>query len=258
MELLVCIKQVPDDSVEISLDPVSKTPALQGVTPVVNAFDTYALEMAARLKEAHGGEITVVSIGGEDVKNSLKNCLAVGADNAYLVKDEAAFSHDPTGIAKTLKKAIGEIEKDKGKPFDLIFCGKESTDYASSQVGLFLGEECSLPVAANVISVEPVEGGIKLKQETEEGYRVMEAALPCVVTIQKPNYDPRYPTIKSKMAARKKEITELSPIENLESQFKVLQILEPPKRAAGVKIKGDNIQEAVTEAMSVMTKARIF
>ena len=77
MEILVCVKQVPDDSVEISLDPKTGAPALDGVTPVVNAFDTYALEMAVRLKEAAGGEVTVLSIGDESVKNSLKNCLAV-------------------------------------------------------------------------------------------------------------------------------------------------------------------------------------
>ena len=87
MEILVCIKQVPDDSVEISLDEATGKPALDGVTPVVNAFDTYAEEMAVRLKEAVAeSEVTVVSIGDDSVKNSLKNCLAVGADHAYLVK----------------------------------------------------------------------------------------------------------------------------------------------------------------------------
>ena len=90
MEILVCIKQVPDDSVEISLNEATGKPALDDVTPVVNAFDTYAEEMAVRLKEAVEGEVTVVSIGDDSVKNSLKNCLAVGADHAYLVKCEDA------------------------------------------------------------------------------------------------------------------------------------------------------------------------
>ena len=102
MEILVCVKQVPDDSVEISLDPKTGAPALDGVTPVVNAFDTYALEMAVRLKEAAGGEVTVLSIGDESVKNSLKNCLAVGADYAYLAANDAYQSADPEIIAKEL------------------------------------------------------------------------------------------------------------------------------------------------------------
>ena len=88
MELLVCIKQVPDDSVEIHLN-AEGTPDLANVTPVVNAFDTYALEMAARLKESSEGEVTVVCVGEDSAKNSLKNCLAVGADHAFLVSDEA-------------------------------------------------------------------------------------------------------------------------------------------------------------------------
>ena len=87
MEILVCIKQVPDDSVEIKLNRDTNKPAIENVTPVVNAFDTYALEMAARFKEANGGEITVISIGSEKAKDSLKNCLAVGANKAFLVSD---------------------------------------------------------------------------------------------------------------------------------------------------------------------------
>ena len=99
MEILVCIKQVPDDSVEISLNSSTGKPNFDGVTQIVNAFDTYALEMATRLKEKAGGEITVVSIGDESVKNSLKNCLAVGADKAYLVKEEGAEELDPAGLS---------------------------------------------------------------------------------------------------------------------------------------------------------------
>lgn len=126
MEMLVCIKQVPDDSVEISLDPAAKEPALEGITPVVNAFDTYALEMAARLKETLGGEITVVSIGNEGVKNSLKNCLAVGADGAYLVKHENAESLDPLSITRILRKAAHDIEENLGKKNLILFSAERN------------------------------------------------------------------------------------------------------------------------------------
>lgn len=258
MEMLVCIKQVPDDSVEISLDPGTKEPALIGVTPVVNAFDTYALEMAARLKETHGGEIIVVSVGNDEVKNSLKNCLAVGADHAYLVKHEKSESLDPCGIANVLKKVVHDIEEELETKFDLILCGKESTDYASSQVGLLLASKLRLPVATNIIKVEPMDGIMRIKQETEEGYRSIEAKTPCVVTVQKPDYDPRYPTIKSKMAARKKEIKELSPSEEVSSMLEVIRVFEPAKRAAGIKLKADSEQEVVAQAMSVMTAAKVF
>ncbi len=258
MEILVCIKQVPDDSVEISLNSSTGKPNFDGVTEIVNAFDTYALEMATRLKEKAGGEITVVSIGDESVKNSLKNCLAVGADKAYLVKEDGAEGLDPAGISKNLVKAKEEIENILGKKFDILFFGKEATDYASSQVGLLAAEELSLPSAANVVDIETEDGKVKIKQETEDGYNIIEAKLPCVVTVQKPNYEPRYPTIKTKMAARKKPIDELQPAEKPESFMEVVKVFEPAKRQAGVKIKAETAEEAVAQAVKMMTDAKVF
>lgn len=258
MEILVCIKQVPDDSVEISLNSSTGKPNFDGVTEIVNAFDTYALEMATRLKEKAGGEITVVSIGDESVKNSHKNCLAVGADKAYLVKEDGAEGLDPAGISKNLVKAKEEIENILGKKFDILFFGKEATDYASSQVGLLAAEELSLPSAANVVDIETEDGKVKIKQETEDGYNIIEAELPCVVTVQKPNYEPRYPTIKTKMAARKKPIDELQPAEKPESFMEVVKVFEPAKRQAGVKIKAETAEEAVAQAVKMMTDAKVF
>ena len=258
MEILVCIKQVPDDSVEISLNSSTGKPNFDGVTQIVNAFDTYALEMATRLKEKAGGEITVVSIGDESVKNSLKNCLAVGADKAYLVKEEGAEGLDSAGISKNLVKAKEEIENILGKKFDILFFGKEATDYASSQVGLLAAEELSLPSAANVVDIETEDGKVKIKQETEDGYNIIEAELPCIVTVQKPNYEPRYPTIKTKMAARKKPIDELQPAEKPESFMEVVKVFEPAKRQAGIKIKAETAEEAVAEAVKMMTDAKVF
>lgn len=258
MEILVCIKQVPDDSVEISLNSSTGKPNLDGITQIVNAFDTYALEMATRLKEKVGGEITVVSIGDESVKNSLKNCLAVGADKAYLVKDEDVEKLDPNGIVKLLGKAKEDIETSLGKKFDIVFFGKEATDYASSQVGLLVAEELSLPAVANVVDIETENGVAKIKQETEDGYNMIEASLPCIVTVQKPNYEPRYPTIKTKMAARKKPIDELEPAEKSESFMEVVKVFEPAKRQAGVKIKAETAEEVVAEAIKLMADAKVF
>ena len=140
MNILVCIKQVPDDSVEIHLN-ADGAPDLANVTPVVNAFDTYALEMAARLKESSEGEVTVVCVGEDSAKNSLKNCLAVGADHAFLVSDDAFKDSDTTGIANILKNVVAKLEADNGQKFDLIFTGKEATDAALGQGGLMLAEE---------------------------------------------------------------------------------------------------------------------
>jgi len=113
-------------------------------------------------------------------------------------------------------------------------------------------------VTTNIIKVESMDGLMRIKQETEEGYRSIEAAVPCVVTVQKPDYDPRYPTIKSKMAARKKEIKELTASEEGNSMLEVIRVFEPAKRAAGIKLKADSEQEVVAQAMSVMTAAKVF
>ena len=142
MEILVCIKQVADDSVEIFMNEKTGKPALEGVEKVVNAFDTYALEMAVRLKEAKGDTtVTTLSLGGEDAKNSLKNCLAVGADEAFYIKDENYQEKDAVIIAQALSNGIKKIEEQRGKKFDIIFCGKETTDFATGQVGIMLADE---------------------------------------------------------------------------------------------------------------------
>lgn len=258
MEILVCIKEVPDDSVQIQLNEETQQPNLKDVTPVVNAFDTYALEMATRLKEEVEGTVVVVSIGNEEAKNSLKNCLAVGADEAFLVKEDGVAEYDSLKIAKKLAEAVKKIEAERGKEFDVIFCGKETTDHATSQVPLMLADELDLGVMTNVIEIENADGTIDAKQELDEGYRVYEGKLPVVISVNKPNYDPRYPTIKSKMQARKKPINDLAVDFDQEDLIKVVKIYEPAKRAAGVKINEEAVEDTVAKAMEVMTEAKIF
>ena len=125
--------------------------------------------------------MTVLSIGDESVKNSLKNCLAVGADYAYLAANDAYQSADPEIIAKELKAAKEAIKERTGKKFDIVFCGKETTDFASGQVGTILAKELSAPVTADVVDITAGEGKVTVKQETEEGYCMIESGLPCVV-----------------------------------------------------------------------------
>lgn len=263
MNILVCIKQVPDDSVEISLGQDGK-PAIADVTPVVNAFDTYALEMAARLKEAKddGSEITVLCVGPESAKNSLKNCLAVGADFAYLVNSDGLPKTDALGIAVLLKGAVAKLEAEKGA-FDLIFTGKEATDVTLGQTGIYLAEKLGRPVVTDVLAVELNDAVVKANHETEEGYRVIEAQAPAVLTVSKPNYDPRYPTIKNKMAARRKPIDEiaqdgLAEASELQAKVAILNEYEPPKREAGVKIQEETVEESVEKAMKLLLDARVL
>ncbi len=261
MEILVCMKQVPDDSVEIRLG-ASGEPDLSQAEPQGNAFDTYALELATRFVEANGGTITVATVGTEDDKICLRSSLAVGAKKSALI--EGAEQADSAVTASILAAGIKKLEADEGKPFDMILCGRESTDYISGEVGEILAEKMGRPFVTDVVEVTPGEGKVQLKKELEAGYAIVEAALPCVCTISKPNYDPRYPSIKSKLAARRAVIPTIGKdalsFADGELALKVshLSYKEPPKRAAGEKIQEEDPEKAVARAFEIFAADKVL
>ena len=263
MEILVCVKQVPDDSVKIGLNSAGQ-PATDGVTLVANAFDTYALEMATRFKEANEGTITVMAIGPEKAKDALKSCLAVGASKAYLVSDEAFNNADSLVTSYIISKAVAKIEELNGAKFDIIFCGKESTDCTTGMVGPELAEKLGLGCVTGAIDLKLNGDKLNVNQETEEGYNVVEVSMPAVLTVSKPEYDPRYPTMKSKMAARKIPIDTLTGADigleddKLVPAVKVTALSEPPKKQAGVKINEKTLEDTMAKAMAVLAEAKVF
>jgi len=263
MNILVCIKQVPDDSIEVTAK--DNKPNLSEIGKVVNAFDTYALEMAARFKEANDGEITVLSIGDKSTEKSLKNCLAVGGNRAILINDEELKESDTLGTAYILANGIKKIEEENGEKFDIIFCGKESTDTACGQVGAQISEILGRGFATDIIDISTKDNIFSFNQETEDGYNVVETNCPCVVTVTKPNYDPRYPTIKNKMKARRMPIDSLK-IPNLDNEkvgregacVKVINFYEPPKKEAGIKIQEEKCEDSTLKAIQIMAEAKVF
>ncbi|MBP2032749.1 electron transfer flavoprotein beta subunit [Clostridium algifaecis] len=257
MKILICVKQVPDDSIEIHLDNKTKKPNLNGVGLAANAFDTYALELAVRFMEANGGNVSVLNVGADDSLNTLKNCLAVGAKEAFFVKDDSYANLDAMGAADALADAIHKIEKDKNEKFDLILCGKESTDEITGQVGAMLAEKLGTGFVSSAIEIDLKNDSLEVHQETEEGYNLVSLKTPAVLTISKPDYDPRYPTIKNKMASRKAVIPTYSAAEIGEvKQAKVccVEYVEPPKKEAGIKIQEKDAALAVSAAMEQMKK----
>lgn len=258
MDILVFVKQVPDDSVEIHLDPASGKPATEAAEKVTNAFDTYALELAARYSEAHGGEVTVAAIGSADCTSMMKNLLAVGAKKAYLFSDAAFEGADEGATAAYLAKLVKKCEAENGQPYGMILCGKESTDEISSQVGARLSEILGTGFVSSVIEVEPQDESLVAKQETEEGYVRYQTAMPAVFTIAKPGYDPRYPNIKAKLAARKAVVPVFTAADaGVEKQAALVSCesySEPPKRSAGVRIKEKEAEEAVRKALEIMAQ----
>ncbi len=257
MQILLCVKQVPDDSIEIHLDNEMKKPKLNGVSLVANAFDTYALELAVRFTEAHGGKVSVLTVGADDSLNTLKNCLAVGAKEAFFVKDDLYADLDAMGTADVLADAIHKIEKDKGEKFDLILCGKESTDEITGQVGAMLSEKLGTGYVSSAIEIDLKDNSMEIHQETEEGYNLVSLECPAVVTVSKPDYDPRYPTIKSKMASRKAVIPTYSAAEIGEvkqAKVRLIEYVAPPKKEAGIKIQEKDATLAVSAVMEQMKK----
>ena len=257
MEIILCVKQVPDDSVEIHLDNGGKRPNLNGVSLVANAFDTYALELAVRLIEAHGGNVSVLTVGAEDSLNTLKNCLSVGAKEAFFVKDDLYADLDAMGAADALADAINKIENEKGKKFDLILCGKESTDEITGQVGAMLAEKLKMGFVSSVIEIDLKDNDMEVHQETDEGYNLVSLKSPAVLTVSKPNYDPRYPTIKTKMASRKAVIPTYSAAEIGEvkqAKVRCIKYATPPKKEAGIKIQEKDAVLAVSAVMEQMKK----
>jgi electron transfer flavoprotein alpha/beta subunit len=257
MQILLCVKQVPEDSIEIHLDNEMKKPNLNKVSLVANAFDTYALELAVRFMEAHGGNVSVLTVGSDDSSNTLKNCLAVGAKEAFFVKDDLYADLDAMGTAHVLADAIHKIEKDKGEKFDLILCGKESTDEITGQVGAMLAEKLRTGFVSSAIEIDFKDDVMEVHQETDEGYNVVSLESPAVVTVSKPDYDPRYATIKTKMASRKAVIPTYCAAEIGEvkqAKVRCIEYVEPPKKAAGVKIQEKDAVLAVSAAMEQMKK----
>lgn len=256
MNILVFIKEVPDDSVAVSVQ--GDRAAISDITPVVNAFDTYSLEMAVRLKEANEeSQVVVVSIGNEEVKNSLKNCLAVGADKAYLVKNDDYRKLDTKAISEILMGAREKLEAELGA-FDVICFGKETTDAEASQVGVYFANKSDLGVVTSVIAMEKDGDKLVTKQEIDGGYRQVEILLPSVVTIAKPDYEPRYPTIKSKMAARRQKIDDLEVEATSSPILEEVKDFEPKKREAGVKIQEEEVEDTVAKAISLMLEQKVL
>ncbi|MBE6905914.1 MAG: electron transfer flavoprotein subunit beta/FixA family protein [Ruminococcaceae bacterium] len=205
MNILVCVKQVPDTT-EIKIDPVTKTLIRAGVPSILNPFDSYALEMALRIKDVSKGRVVVLSMGPTQARNVLKECLSVGADAAYLVSDRAFGGSDTLATSYILSCAIDAVEEREGK-FDVILCGKQAIDGDTAQVGPEIAEQKNLPQVTCAIEISAEsQQSLLVKKENETGYQEIRIHTPCVITATKPNFELRWPTLRSKIDAISAEI----------------------------------------------------
>ena len=264
MNILVCVKQVPDTT-EIKIDPVKNTLIRDGVPSILNPFDGYALEAAARIKDKDPGtKIVALSMGPEQAKAVLKECLSIAADKAYLVSDRAFGGSDTLATSYIISETIRKVEELEGK-FDAIFCGKQAIDGDTAQVGPEIAEHLDLPQVTYGLEAEADGGVLKVRKEVEEGIEIIAVKTPCLVTFTKPAWDPRYPTIKRKMAANRAVIPTLTaadlPSINLDnaglkgSPTKVKKTFVPQKKTGGVKIQEADSAASARKLFELLSSA---
>ncbi len=209
MNICVCIKQVPDTN-RIKIDPVTNTLVRKGVPSIINPFDTFAVEMAAGLKEKNGGKVIVVSMGPEQALGALRVCLSVGADEAYLISDRAFGGSDTLATGYILAGALRKIEEIEGLKFDLIMCGKQAIDGDTAQVGPQLAEQLGYAQVTYAMDVEEKEDGTIVKREVDGGYDITKVRTPAVITIVESPQMPRYATYSTRCQAKAKTINVLN------------------------------------------------
>lgn len=246
MKFVILIKQVPEIAL-INVDENANEVILPQGPGTVNPFDEYAVEEALRLKEKLGGECLVMTVGTERAESALRACLALGVDSAYLLTDPSFEKSDQQAIAKIISAGLKKLGE-----YDLILSGKQAIDSDAAQVPGAVAANLGLPQAMFVKKIEGITDGLAtVYRTTEEGYDVVEMSLPAVVSVVKEINEPRLPSLKGKMAAKKKEIVKWNAADleldgsgiGADSQTATTKVSPPPPRPKGEMIEGETPEE---------------
>ncbi|MEA3400686.1 MAG: electron transfer flavoprotein subunit beta/FixA family protein [Armatimonadota bacterium] len=200
MNIIVCIKQVPDTS-EVQIDPETNTIVREGVPAIINPFDENAIEAAVQLVEEHGGTVTVISMGPPQAEDALREALAMGADEAILISDRCFAASDTLATSYVLSSAIRQIGD-----YDLILTGKQAFDGDTAQVPPGIAEHLGIPQVTFAIGLEVDGKALTVRRLLEDEFEVTQVEMPAVVSCVKQMNEPRRPGIKAKLAAKKKNV----------------------------------------------------
>ncbi len=196
MHIIVCLKQIIDPEIapsEFQIDPVRKEQIRGKHALVISTFDEHALEVAVQVKEKTGGKVTALTIAGEEGVRTLRDALAIGADEAVLLSDPTFFDSDSFGKARILAAALRKLDE-----FDAVLCGRQAGDVELGVTGPFLAEELGLPCIALVANIEPDSDKVRLRRPMENGYEILEVPLPFLATITNDESNvPRLPTVRA-------------------------------------------------------------
>ncbi len=236
MKILACIKQVPDTEANIKIGSDEKSIAEAGIKFIVNPFCEFALEESIKIKEAGKAEnVTAISWGPERVKEALRTAVAMGVDDVLHLKYDA-YSIDGFAAAKLLAEKIKTLD------YDLILMGKETIDDGNMVLGPMLGELLGIPCVTVVTKLDVEDGSVTAEREIEGGTEVVQVSLPCIVTCQKGLNEPRYPSIRGVMMAKKKQIAEEA-VSVDDDIIKIDTMSYPPARQDG-KVVGEGPEAA--------------
>ena len=242
MNIVVCVKQVPDTAVERTLTPGAGT--LDRDTPdgLINELDEYAIEEGLKIAEAHGGEVTILSMGPAKASESIRKALSMGADKAIHISDEALAGSDTLATSLVLAEAL------KQAGFDLVILGSESTDARTGVLPAMLAERLGVPQLTLASKVDIDGQSVTIRRVTDDGYAVVTGSLPAVVSVVEKINEPRYPSFKGIMAAKKKPVQTLA-LADLSidadavglagSWTSVADFAAKPPRAAGTVVKDE-------------------
>lgn len=266
MNMVVCVKQVIDPEAppaSFKIDPATnKVVPPAGVPPVIDPYGEYAVEAALRIKEAVGGKVTAVSLGTNQLRDVVKKPLSMGADELILLEDEAFTDGDSWSTAYALAMAIKKIGE-----YDLILCGREASDWNAGQVGSGIAEILGLPSLTLVTKIDVTDGKANVERLTADGREILEVSLPALVTISNEIGEPRYPTIKGIMAAKKKEPTVWTPgdigvepgqIGNAGRRAKMVKLFQPVHEAQAEIVEGETPEEAGANLAVKLREAKIL
>jgi electron transfer flavoprotein beta subunit len=260
MNIVVLVKQVPEIAL-IKVDEAHNKVELPQGPGTVNPFDEYAVEEGLRLREKNGGQVVAVMVGTERGESALRDCLALGVDDAYLLVDPAFEGSDPQALARILAAGLKKLGQ-----FDLVLAGKQAIDSDSAQVPAAVAAHLDVPQAMFVRKFESVDDGkATVERQTETGYDVVEVTLPAVVSVVKEINEPRLPSLKGKMAAKKKTITRWSAADigveassvGPNSGTKTEKVAPPPPRTKGELIEGETPQEIADKLFQKLREKQI-
>jgi electron transfer flavoprotein beta subunit len=238
VKIAVCVKEVPDATAARRLDPATKRLDRSG-EQTLNPFDSHAIEEALRLKEGPAGadsEVSVVCMGRDGAMRSLHKALSLGADKAVLVTDPSLAGADINLTAKVLAAAL------QREQYDLVLLGQQAADSESYVMAAAVADHLKRPLVTQAAEVTLQDGSVRVKRQTEAGYDIIEAPLPAVLSVSDAINEPRYPSLKAIMGAKRKPQETVSAADlgvSGEPRTEVLELSSPPAKAGGTKIEDE-------------------